>query len=198
MDDALFATAGVSKRIKIFDFRQAILARADKPLAPVLEVHTRSKLSCLSWSKGAKSLLASSDYDAVVSLWDTATSQCVLEYEEVRAAARARTRTREALTLRAVRGGTAAREAGVERRLLPHRPHAARLRQRRRARQGVVHARAQQRAGRGHQGERVLRQVQPRVRAPAGGGVGGPQRAHLRPAPAQRAAARVQVRRGRS
>lgn len=83
-DSEFFATAGVLKRIKVFDFRAALLARADAPLPPVLEVSTRSKLSCLTYSKGAKALLCSSDYEGVVALWDTSTSACVAQFGEVR------------------------------------------------------------------------------------------------------------------
>jgi E3 ubiquitin-protein ligase RFWD2 len=84
-DNEFFATAGVSRRIKVFDFRAAIVACGDAPLLPVLELSTRSKLSCLSWSKSVKSQVASSNYEGVVSLWDTASGACVVEFEEVRA-----------------------------------------------------------------------------------------------------------------
>lgn len=49
-----------------------------------MQIGTRSKLSCLSWHKRHRNLLASSDYDGVVSLWDTNTAKRVTDYEEVR------------------------------------------------------------------------------------------------------------------
>lgn len=42
---------------------------------PVVEIPTRSKLSCLSWNKCEKSLIASSDYEGIVTLWDVNTRQ---------------------------------------------------------------------------------------------------------------------------
>eukprot|EP00898_Chlorokybus_atmophyticus_P007387 jgi/Chlat1/764/Chrsp104S01239 len=79
-DDELFATAGVSKRIKVFDF--ASLVGDCQSQTPVTEISCRSKLSCLSWNKAEKTHLASSDYEGVVTLWDVATSQSVIEFEE--------------------------------------------------------------------------------------------------------------------
>ncbi|KAG0482548.1 hypothetical protein HPP92_010632 [Vanilla planifolia] len=58
-DDELFATAGVSKQMS-----------------------TRSKLSCLSWNKYSKNVIASSDYEGIVTVWDVNTRQSVMEYEE--------------------------------------------------------------------------------------------------------------------
>lgn len=42
---------------------------------PVAEIPTRSKLSCLSWNKCAKPLIASSDYEGIVTVWDVNTRQ---------------------------------------------------------------------------------------------------------------------------
>lgn len=80
-DDELFATAGVSRRIKVFDFATVVNERADVH-CPVVEMSTRSKLSCLSWNKYTKNHLASSDYDGIVTVWDVTTRQSVMEYEE--------------------------------------------------------------------------------------------------------------------
>ncbi|KAK4344175.1 hypothetical protein RND71_037269 [Anisodus tanguticus] len=49
---------------------------------PVVEMSTRSKLSCLSWNKYTKNHIASSDYDGIVTVWDVNTRQSVMEYEE--------------------------------------------------------------------------------------------------------------------
>lgn len=42
---------------------------------PVAEIPTRSKLSCLSWNKCVKPLIASSDYEGIVTVWDVNTRQ---------------------------------------------------------------------------------------------------------------------------
>uniref|UniRef100_A0A7N0SXA7 RING-type domain-containing protein n=1 Tax=Kalanchoe fedtschenkoi TaxID=63787 RepID=A0A7N0SXA7_KALFE len=80
-DDELFATAGVSKRIKVFDFASVLNEPADAHF-PVVEMSTRSKLSCLSWNKFTKNHIASSDYDGIVTIWDVNTRQSLMEYEE--------------------------------------------------------------------------------------------------------------------
>ncbi|KAL1562494.1 coatomer subunit alpha [Salvia divinorum] len=80
-DDELFATAGVSRRIKVFEFSSVVNEPADVQ-CPVAEIMTRSKLSCLSWNKYTKSHIASSDYEGIVTVWDVTTRQSVMEYEE--------------------------------------------------------------------------------------------------------------------
>jgi len=80
-DDELFATAGVSRRIKVFDFSAVVNEPADVH-CPVVEMSTRSKLSCLSWNKFTKNHIASSDYEGIVTVWDVTTRQSVMEYEE--------------------------------------------------------------------------------------------------------------------
>lgn len=80
-DDELFATAGVSRRIKVFDFSSVVNEPTDVH-CPVVEMSTRSKLSCLSWNKYTKNHIASSDYDGIVTVWDVNTRQSVMEYEE--------------------------------------------------------------------------------------------------------------------
>jgi len=42
---------------------------------PVVEMATRSKLSCLSFNKYSKNVIASSDYEGIVTVWDVQTSQ---------------------------------------------------------------------------------------------------------------------------
>ena len=44
---------------------------------PVVEMSTRSKLSCLSWNKYTKNHLASSDYEGIVTVWDVNTRQVI-------------------------------------------------------------------------------------------------------------------------
>ncbi|XP_057954648.1 E3 ubiquitin-protein ligase COP1 isoform X2 [Malania oleifera] len=80
-DDELFATAGVSRRIKVFDFSLVVNEPANAH-CPVVDMPTRSKLSCLSWNKHIKNHIASSDYEGIVTVWDVTTQQSVMEYEE--------------------------------------------------------------------------------------------------------------------
>ncbi|XP_009769727.1 E3 ubiquitin-protein ligase COP1 isoform X1 [Nicotiana tabacum] len=80
-DDELFATAGVSRRIKVFEFASVVNEPAEAQ-CPLVEMSTRSKLSCLSWNKCTKNHLASSDYEGIVTVWDVTTRQSVMEYEE--------------------------------------------------------------------------------------------------------------------
>ncbi|KAL8461497.1 hypothetical protein ACS0TY_032829 [Phlomoides rotata] len=80
-DDELFATAGVSRRIKIFEFSSVVNEPTDGQ-CPVAEMSTRSKLSCLSWNKYTKNHIASSDYEGLVTVWDVTTRQSIMEYEE--------------------------------------------------------------------------------------------------------------------
>lgn len=96
-DDAFFATAGVTKKIRIFNFqdtikqynesqlnleeerlRDGVVQESDSETGldqtlrryPLLEMSCFSKISCLSWSVFHKSHLVSSDYEGCVSLWD--------------------------------------------------------------------------------------------------------------------------------
>lgn len=58
------------------DYFQVVNEPADIH-CPVVEISTRSKLSCLSWNKYTKSHIASSDYEGIVSVWDVTTRQVV-------------------------------------------------------------------------------------------------------------------------
>eukprot|EP00850_Spirogloea_muscicola_P010076 SM000058S18506 [mRNA] locus=s58:255014:258826:- [translate_table: standard] len=80
-DEEFFATAGVCKRIKIFE-ADAVLGEAVDIHYLVVEMASRSKLSSVCWNSYIKSHMASSDYEGVVQLWDASTSQPVIEYEE--------------------------------------------------------------------------------------------------------------------
>lgn len=45
---------------------------------PIMEMSTRSKLSCLSWNKYTKNHIASSDYEGIVTVWDVNTQQVLI------------------------------------------------------------------------------------------------------------------------
>mmetsp|Transcript_10351 Transcript_10351/g.16879 ORF Transcript_10351/g.16879 Transcript_10351/m.16879 type:complete len:623 (+) Transcript_10351:74-1942(+) len=80
-DDEFFATAGVTKKIKIFEYEHVVREPTDTHY-PVKEMQARSKLSCLSWNTYIKAHIASSDYEGIVSIWDATTGQNFLEFEE--------------------------------------------------------------------------------------------------------------------
>jgi E3 ubiquitin-protein ligase RFWD2 len=80
-DGGLFATAGVSKRISIFEHAAVVGSPGVAVHCPVVELVTRSKLSCLSWNRYVGAHLASSDYEGGLALWDVHASALVAEYE---------------------------------------------------------------------------------------------------------------------
>lgn len=81
-DDEFFATVGVSRRVKIFDFA-ACLEGGDAVMHyPALQITTRSKLSSVAWSAYVKSQLISSDYGGLIQLWDASTAGEAAQYDE--------------------------------------------------------------------------------------------------------------------
>lgn len=64
-DEDYLATAGVSKKIKIFEFSSLLDDSVDIHY-PIVEMSNKSKLSCVCWNNYIKNYLASTDYDGVV------------------------------------------------------------------------------------------------------------------------------------
>ncbi|XWS50059.1 hypothetical protein CRYUN_Cryun12cG0055700 [Craigia yunnanensis] len=64
-DEDYFAAAGVSKKIKIFEFNALFNDSVDVHY-PVIEMSNKSKLSCVCWNNYIKNYLASTDYDGLV------------------------------------------------------------------------------------------------------------------------------------
>lgn len=64
-DEDYIAAAGVSKKIKIFEFSSLLNDSVDIHYSMV-EMSNKSKLSCVCWNQYIKSYLASSDYDGAV------------------------------------------------------------------------------------------------------------------------------------
>eukprot|EP00877_Chromochloris_zofingiensis_P000663 jgi/Chrzof1/10598/Cz05g04250.t1 len=82
-DDEFFATAGVSKRIRIYEYARVVDGGCVPAVHyPLLEISSRSRLSCVAWSGYVKSHIASSDYEGVVQLWDANTNQELAQFEE--------------------------------------------------------------------------------------------------------------------
>lgn len=68
-DVEFFAIAGVAKKIKIFDYA-GVINDALGQCYPVNDIDCTSKISCLSWNSYYKSMMATSDYEASVIIWD--------------------------------------------------------------------------------------------------------------------------------
>ena len=64
-DEDYFAAAGISKKIKIFEFNALFNDSVDIHY-PVVEMSNKSKLSCVCWNNYIKNYLASTDYDGLV------------------------------------------------------------------------------------------------------------------------------------
>ncbi|KAG2276022.1 hypothetical protein Bca4012_043817 [Brassica carinata] len=80
-DEDYFATAGVSKKIKIFEFNSLFNESVDIHY-PAVEMSNRSKLSGVCWNNYIRNYLASSDYDGIIKLWDVTTGQAISHFIE--------------------------------------------------------------------------------------------------------------------
>ncbi|CAN7106919.1 unnamed protein product [Brassica rapa subsp. narinosa] len=80
-DGEFFATAGVNKKIKIFECDSIVNNNRDIHY-PVVELASRSKLSSVCWNSYIKSQIASSNFEGVVQIWDVSRSQLVTEMKE--------------------------------------------------------------------------------------------------------------------
>lgn len=81
VEDRFLAMAGVAKRIKIFDYDQVISDNVEIQY-PVKEMSCNSKISCLSWNAYIKSHMASSDYEGLITVWDSELGKVVQTFEE--------------------------------------------------------------------------------------------------------------------
>ena len=80
-DNEFFAIAGVTKRIKVFDYGAVIHDSVDIHY-PCMEMVSNSKISCVSWNSYHKGMLASSDYEGTVTIWDATTGQRTKIFQE--------------------------------------------------------------------------------------------------------------------
>uniref|UniRef100_A0A1B6CBX0 RING-type domain-containing protein n=1 Tax=Clastoptera arizonana TaxID=38151 RepID=A0A1B6CBX0_9HEMI len=80
-DNEFFAIAGVTKRIKVFDYGAVIRDTVDVHY-PCIEMISSSKISCVSWNSYHKQTLASSDYEGTVTVWDAGTGQRTKTFQE--------------------------------------------------------------------------------------------------------------------
>ncbi|GFZ05749.1 SPA1-related 4 [Actinidia rufa] len=80
-DGEFFATAGVNKKIKVFEYDTSLNEDRDIHY-PVVELASRSKLSSVCWNSYIKSQIASSNFEGVVQVWDVTRSQVYMEMRE--------------------------------------------------------------------------------------------------------------------
>ncbi|KAI0559959.1 E3 ubiquitin-protein ligase [Gracilaria domingensis] len=80
-ESELLATAGVTKRIKIFEFSN-VTRNLSEVHYPIREIRTNAKLSWICWNPYIRHLLVSSDYEGVVALWDISQAKALRVYEE--------------------------------------------------------------------------------------------------------------------
>lgn len=80
-DEDYIATAGVSKKIKVYDFH-ALLNDSVDIHYPAVEMSNKSKLSWICWNSYIRNYLASTDYDGVVKIWDAGTGEVVSHHSE--------------------------------------------------------------------------------------------------------------------
>ncbi|CAO1945127.1 unnamed protein product [Urochloa humidicola] len=80
-DKEFFATAGVNKKIKVFEYNMIVNEHRDIHY-PVVEMSNRSKLSCICWNSYMKSHIASSDFEGIVQVWDVTRSQVFVDMRE--------------------------------------------------------------------------------------------------------------------
>jgi len=80
-DDQFFATAGTSRRVKVFELSRVLDPGAYMHF-PVAEVVSRSKLSSVCWNAYIKTHLAVANYDGAVQLHDVASQREICMFEE--------------------------------------------------------------------------------------------------------------------
>jgi len=80
-DSEFFAIAGVAKKIKIFDY-SAVVKDSLGINYPVNEIDCSSKISCLSWNSYYKAMMATSDYEGSVIIWDAFLGKRLTAFQE--------------------------------------------------------------------------------------------------------------------
>ncbi|CAN6483582.1 unnamed protein product [Victoria cruziana] len=80
-DKEFFATAGVNRKIKVFECNMVLNEDLDIHY-PVIEMSSRSKVSSVCWNSYIKNQIASSDFDGVVQVWDSTRGQVFMDLRE--------------------------------------------------------------------------------------------------------------------
>ncbi|CAN6443632.1 unnamed protein product [Victoria cruziana] len=80
-DKEFFATAGVNRKIKVFECNMILNGNLDIHY-PVIEMTSRSKLSSICWNSYIKNQIASSDFEGVVQVWDATRGEAFVDLRE--------------------------------------------------------------------------------------------------------------------
>ena len=80
-DGEFVATAGINKRLRVYETR-AMTDLGAAVQCPVTEMRVGSKLSSLQWNPYVKRMLASADYDGAVRLWDVDAGAAIGDLDE--------------------------------------------------------------------------------------------------------------------
>lgn len=80
-DNEYFAIGGVTRRIKIFDYLAVVRDTVDIHY-PNIEMISNSKISCITWNSYYKHVMASSEYEGAVTLWDVQTGTPTRTFNE--------------------------------------------------------------------------------------------------------------------
>lgn len=80
-DMEFFSIAGVAKKIKIFDYA-AVVKDSIGIHYPISEIECTSKISCLSWNSYFKAMMATSDYEGSVIIWDAVPGERLATFQE--------------------------------------------------------------------------------------------------------------------
>lgn len=80
-DMEYFAIGGVTKRIKVYDYNNVVNDYVDVHY-PNVEMISSSKISCISWNYYMRNILASSDYEGAVHIWDINAGQSTKSFHE--------------------------------------------------------------------------------------------------------------------
>lgn len=80
----LFATAGVMKRINIYNLNNIIERKNENTTKnfPILQMQCDAKISCLSWNPFHENKLCSADYEGNLNLYDTTEGKIVNSWTE--------------------------------------------------------------------------------------------------------------------
>lgn len=77
----IFATAGVTRRIKMYSFENILEDRVEMH-CPLREIACKSKISCLAWNTYISHQVASADYDGLVTIYDSERGEATHAFEE--------------------------------------------------------------------------------------------------------------------
>ncbi|KAI3755781.1 hypothetical protein L1987_55587 [Smallanthus sonchifolius] len=80
-DGDFFATAGVNKKIKVFEYASILNGNHDIHY-PVVEMASWSKRSSICWNSYIKGQIASSNFEGVVQVWDVTRREVFMEMRE--------------------------------------------------------------------------------------------------------------------